>query len=214
MSNSYNTPGACGVYLIESRASGKRYIGSSRNIEARWARHRYDLRAGCHHSPALQRAYAKYGEANLRFEVLETCSPDECVAAEQRFIDEMKPEYNVSPIAGMPAHTDEVRARISVACRAAWIDPARREAQSRRVRARGGNAAGGEAVAAKWQDPDWRVELLERRAERKYEAFGGLWTLKELAETYDVPYGMLRDRARAGWPLEHAIVTPKRAGGL
>ena len=214
MSNPYNTPGTCGVYLIESRTSGKRYIGSSRNIEARWARHRYDLRAGRHHSPALQRAYAKYGAENLRLEVLETCSPDECVAAEQRLIDKMKPEYNVSSVASRPEHTDEVRVRIAVACRAAWSDPARREAQSLRVRARGGNMAGGQAVAAKWQDPSWRAELLERRAERKYEAFGGLWTLKELAEAYDVPYAMLRDRARAGWPLEHAVVTPKRVGGL
>lgn len=45
-----------GVYSIRS-VSGKEYVGSSVNVEARWATHRSELNAGKHHRHALQKAW-------------------------------------------------------------------------------------------------------------------------------------------------------------
>ena len=43
-----------GIYLIQHKASGKRYIGSSINIEQRWRQHRHSLSRGKHSSKELQ----------------------------------------------------------------------------------------------------------------------------------------------------------------
>ncbi len=63
-----------GVYEIYSVKSGKRYIGSSKNIENRWQTHMRDLKNGNHHNYYLQKEYHKYGEDNLVFTVV--CSVD------------------------------------------------------------------------------------------------------------------------------------------
>lgn len=82
-----------GIYSISS-PSGKRYVGSSKNIKARWAQHRTDLRRGVHHSKQLQLAAKKYGVAALEFNVLLLCNQDKLIELEQMAIDELRPEYN------------------------------------------------------------------------------------------------------------------------
>jgi hypothetical protein len=59
-----------------------------------------------------------------------------------------------------------------------------------------------------------KVKAAHREKNRIYPAFGKLWCLKELAEAYNVKYAMLKDRVRAGWNPEIAVLTPKRKGGL
>lgn len=60
-----------GIYAIECLANGKRYIGSSKNIEARWAHHRATLNSGQHYNKHLQRCWVKYGEGRFQFSILE-----------------------------------------------------------------------------------------------------------------------------------------------
>lgn len=104
-----------GIYSITS-PSGNCYIGSAVNFDRRWSVHLHRLRKGNHHSPALQSAYLKYGEAALIFSKLFVCSRGDLLFYEQRAIDACRPKYNSCLIAGNSIgyrHTEESRARMS-----------------------------------------------------------------------------------------------------
>ncbi len=92
-----------GVYAIVNKTNGKRYIGSSSDIQERWKRHVRLLDTGKHHSVHLQRAWDKYRKNCFDFIVLRYCSSDELIRQEQAFLDFYRPEYNVSPTAGRTA---------------------------------------------------------------------------------------------------------------
>jgi len=49
---------------------------------------------------AIYKALLKYGHSNFRFEILEYCEPENAIFREQHYIDLLKPEYNINPIAG------------------------------------------------------------------------------------------------------------------
>ena len=76
-----------GVYKIENIVNGKCYIGSSCNIEHRWAGHRYGLRKNNHGNSYLQRAWNKYGESNFIFKIIEMCDSSLLQDREQYWID-------------------------------------------------------------------------------------------------------------------------------
>ncbi len=114
----------CGIYEIRHVASGRRYIGSSANVEGRWRQHRSDLRHGKHHSRYLARAWNKYGAAAFVFAILEVVdNPDNIFAREQWHIDNAKAAdpvtgFNVGPVAGSCLGvklTDDARMKISAA---------------------------------------------------------------------------------------------------
>jgi len=89
-----------GVYEIVNTINGNRYIGSSKDIYIRWRGHKKRLKNRTHINPHLQNAWLKYGEDQFNFKVLETCQPISCVRIEQKYLDALKPEYNISPKAG------------------------------------------------------------------------------------------------------------------
>lgn len=92
-----------GVYRIRNILNGHLYIGSTaEDFAKRWRLHRNSLRKSAHHSFKLQLAWKKYGESAFVFEVVELASADTCLDREQYYIDSLKPEYNVCPIAGSP----------------------------------------------------------------------------------------------------------------
>jgi group I intron endonuclease len=107
-----------GIYAIIS-PSGKQYIGSSNHIDRRWRAHRSLLRRGTHHSPALQRAWDKYGEAAITFSVVSEHGASELLAAEAAAFAALLPAYNVSTVPGAPMagrrHTAATIARLSEA---------------------------------------------------------------------------------------------------
>ncbi len=79
-----------GVYQIRNLKNGKLYIGSSsgrRGIKFRWQTHQSVLNRGLHHSPKLQHSWNKHGPESFVFEVLEECSPQDCLAREQFYLD-------------------------------------------------------------------------------------------------------------------------------
>ena len=66
----------CGVYEILHDRTQRRYVGSSAEIERRWAWHRTMLRAGKHHCAFLQNVWNKYRPEEFAFKVLEECSTE------------------------------------------------------------------------------------------------------------------------------------------
>lgn len=65
----------CGIYEIRHVASGKRYVGSSVNIQRRWWKHRCMLKNGTHHSTRLQRSWCKHGPDAFEHRTILLCAP-------------------------------------------------------------------------------------------------------------------------------------------
>lgn len=108
-----------GVYKI--MINNKIYVGSTtRSFEKRWQEHISELKTGTHENKHLLRAFKKYGEESISFEILEEVENKEYVIiAEQKYIDLLKPEYNIRKIAennlGLkyPARSEEFKKRVS-----------------------------------------------------------------------------------------------------
>lgn len=62
----------CGIYKIENNLNHKIYIGQSKNIEARWRKHR-----SADDNYSIHKAFRKYGIENFSFDVIEETSPDQ-----------------------------------------------------------------------------------------------------------------------------------------
>lgn len=93
-------PDVGGLYVIENLVNRHIYAGSTLNLRKRWNLHKTHLRKGRHHSPHLQNAWNKYGEASFVFRVIQWIETKEArLLLEQHFIDTLNPEYNVSRIA-------------------------------------------------------------------------------------------------------------------
>lgn len=95
-----------GIYRIHF-GSGNFYVGSSAYLEKRLRSHLSELRRGTHHSPALQRAFNKYGEDRMLIEVIEWVEPvkEKLLEREQYWINALNcyPRgYNACPTAGSP----------------------------------------------------------------------------------------------------------------
>ncbi len=111
---------ASGIYQITCGATGARYIGSALKLSRRWQQHQAMANRGAHDNIHLQRAWDKYGATNFVFSVVELVPEDmeALIAAEQRWIDTAKPEFNICRVAGRVLGTKrsaESRARISAA---------------------------------------------------------------------------------------------------
>lgn len=64
-----------GIYKITNTTNGKCYIGQSRDIEARWAKHLSAYKS--YPEWELYRAFKKYGIGAFSFEVIEECTIEE-----------------------------------------------------------------------------------------------------------------------------------------
>ena len=91
------------IYKIVNKKNGKFYIGSTKNINIRWADHKRELNQNKHHCSRLQNSWNKHGEENFEFLVIEeiVCFKD-LLKREQFYLDKLKPYndifgYNISP---------------------------------------------------------------------------------------------------------------------
>lgn len=65
----------CGIYCILNKKSGKRYIGQSIDIHARWNKHQCDLKNNRHYNKYLQYAWNADHERSFYFYIVEECEP-------------------------------------------------------------------------------------------------------------------------------------------
>jgi group I intron endonuclease len=87
-----------GVYKILNVLNNDCYIGSAQiSFYRRKNQHFHLLRKGKHHSIHLQRAWNKYGEDSFEFKILKECKPENCIKFEQKYINNLKPQYNIQP---------------------------------------------------------------------------------------------------------------------
>lgn len=110
-----------GVYLISNNVNGKCYVGSTIHLSRRRLEHFSSLANNKHPNAHLQNAYNKYGKDAFEFEVLEVIEINDGIKEallkrEQFWIDNLKPEYNILPVAGSSLgyrHTEETKRKIS-----------------------------------------------------------------------------------------------------
>lgn len=90
-----------GIYAIRNTVNGHSYVGQASHFTTRFQHHRWHLQRGTHHSQPLQRAWRKYDPCAFVFDVLERVTDSNLlIEREQHWIDALRPEYNVAPVAG------------------------------------------------------------------------------------------------------------------
>ena len=78
-----------GVYWYRNKINDKRYIGSTRDFEVRWAYHEWKLENNKHENRYLQKAWNKHSKANFVWEIVEKVEDDREAALnrEQYYLD-------------------------------------------------------------------------------------------------------------------------------
>lgn len=110
-----------GIYVIECRANGKKYVGSSINMNKRWRNHVWHLTRGTHHNRHLQSAWSKYGRDQFTHSVLEIVEDPSVLLERERYhiqhLDAYCSGYNLVAhpehnLLGFK-HSDETREKMS-----------------------------------------------------------------------------------------------------
>lgn len=83
-----------GVYKVLCLVNGKFYIGSSKNIQARWYTHRAPSAWRKYPNRALYQDMQKYGVENFRLQILCPVMEEYLKQVEQELIEMLKPTYN------------------------------------------------------------------------------------------------------------------------
>lgn len=95
MKSKYGIPyKTMGVYLIENKVNGKKYIGSSVKITHRLSNH---FNRECRKFPnkELYKDIIEFGFENFETKVLEECTRENLISRELYYYNLIKPEYNV-----------------------------------------------------------------------------------------------------------------------
>lgn len=151
-----------GVYLITCKHNGRRYVGSSSVIEARYLEHFSKALRGQHHSHIFQQDFDVFGMDGFGYSVLEEVETrSELKVREQYYLDILQPEYNISPYANRPTNkgkkaSAETLRRMSESNQRVWA--ALTEAE---------RAARGQAVTHPHSEETKRV--LSERTRQAYE---------------------------------------------
>jgi group I intron endonuclease len=105
-----------GIYCITNNVNGKKYVGSSVELDKRWKRHLSSLNRNVHKNAHLQASFNKHGIENFIFNVLEEIkSSEKLIEHEQYWMDTIKPEYNIRLVAANNLglkHTEETKEKM------------------------------------------------------------------------------------------------------
>lgn len=74
-----------GVYLIENSVTGRKYVGSSSNIDRRIKTHKQHLQKGCHNNRKLQKDHDMYGIESFKFIILEKDVAHDLLTAYEKY---------------------------------------------------------------------------------------------------------------------------------
>lgn len=92
-----------GIYLWSNKINGKIYIGSAVNLPKRLS-HYYSEKSMeaylIRGKSTIYSAILKHGLSLFKLEILEYCAPNKCIEIEQKYINLLKPNYNILQIAG------------------------------------------------------------------------------------------------------------------
>ncbi len=121
-----------GIYCIENKVNGKKYIGQSADILQRLRKHKECLLRNEHKNQYLQNSWNKYGEFSFEFDIVEQCSEDETNNKEIYYIEFYKSMYNengynIEDGGNHPTVSQETREKISQANRNRIITDETRE---------------------------------------------------------------------------------------
>lgn len=95
-----NNKGKNGVYMWVNTVNGKRYVGSSVDLQRRFSSYYSVAYLTKYSTLAIHRALLKYGYSVFSLEILEYCEPEKLKSREQYYMDLYKPEYNILKFAG------------------------------------------------------------------------------------------------------------------
>ena len=84
----------CGIYCIENKVNGKKYIGQSIDIYNRWKKHLQNANRGI--NTILYNAIRKYGKDSFKFYIVQKCDRNELSELEIKYIS----EYNTKSPCG------------------------------------------------------------------------------------------------------------------
>nr|AMX22307.1 GIY-YIG endonuclease [Cryphonectria parasitica] len=108
-----------GIYRWVNKVNGNSYVGSSVTLANRLRKYYTPSYITHYLTTGKSRIYVailKYGHSNFQLEILEYCTKEEVIEREQYFIDLLKPEYNINPIADSwfgNTHSEESRIKMS-----------------------------------------------------------------------------------------------------
>ena len=83
-----------GVYKIINTVTNDFYIGSSKDVEKRWADHKCPSTWKINPNKQLYKDMMKYGVEKFELQVITEVKPESLKEIEQQFIEKLKPTYN------------------------------------------------------------------------------------------------------------------------
>lgn len=95
-----NNKGKTGIYMWINTINGKRYVGSSSDLQRRFSAYYSVAYLTKYNTITIHRALLKYGYSAFSLYILEYCNKEDLVSREQHYLDLYKPEYNTLKIAG------------------------------------------------------------------------------------------------------------------
>lgn len=108
--------GKIGVYAWENKINNKLYVGSGDRLYIRISDYFQPWYLESRKNLYIVRSLNKYSMKSFNLHILEYCDSENLILCEQKWIDLVKPEYNINPIAGSTngyKHSPESKEKIS-----------------------------------------------------------------------------------------------------
>ena len=92
--------GKSGIYIWVNKLSNNMYVGSGNNLYKRLSNYYQPWYFKVRMEMLIHKALVKYGMVNFILVIVEFSDKDNLLKCEQKWMDELKPKYNINPLAG------------------------------------------------------------------------------------------------------------------